>query len=135
MAVFGRKSETAKPTPATTYSGAGNITQTRKSVVGKSLCITGELFSNEQILIEGKIEGNLNVRNRVIIGKSGIVNADIDADEVVIEGTVNGNVKGHNKVEIVPEGVLNGNVVSKRVVLADGAVFKGNIDMSLKDEN
>ena len=101
-----------------------------KSIVGKTLFVKGKVFSDEEVLIEGKIEGQLHIKHRVVVGKSGIVNADIDAREVVIKGTVNGNVKGSYKVEIVPDGVLNGNIISQRVVLAEGAIFKGNIDMT-----
>lgn len=102
------------------------------SIVGKTIFIKGEVFSDEEIMVEGKIEGKLLIQHRVVVGKSGIVNADIEAREVIIKGTVNGNVKGHYKVEVIPDGVLNGNIVSQRVVLAEGAIFKGNIDMKLK---
>jgi cytoskeletal protein CcmA (bactofilin family) len=132
MAVF-RKSEPEKEV-TTTSSGSDYVPGKKQSIVGRTLFLKGELCSDEEILVEGKIEGKLDINNRVIVGKSGVVNADIEARDVVIKGTVNGNVKGQNKVEIVPEGVLNGNIVSKRVVLAEGAKFKGNIDMSLTDE-
>ncbi|MCP5054626.1 MAG: polymer-forming cytoskeletal protein [bacterium] len=138
MAVFGKKSETVKTTPTTSNSpGSRNIPEARGSlsVVGRTLSIKGELFSDEEVFVEGKIEGKLNVKNKVIVGKTGEVNAEIEAHEVVIKGTVNGNVKGRYKVEIIPEGVLNGNIVSQRVVLAEGAIFKGNIDMTLREGN
>lgn len=108
--------------------------QRTTSVIGKTLLIKGEIASDEEVLVEGTIEGKLNIKHRVIVGKSGQVNADIEAREVIIKGIVNGNVTGNYKVEIIPEGVLNGNIVSQRVVLAEGAVFKGNIDMTPKDE-
>jgi cytoskeletal protein CcmA (bactofilin family) len=100
------------------------------SFIGKNLFVKGELSSDEEVLIEGKIEGKLNVRHKVIIGKNGTVNADIDAREVIIIGTVNGNVTCSYKIEIVAEGVLNGNIIARRVKMADGALFKGNIDMT-----
>lgn len=131
MAVFGKKIETEKPE---TYSSIGTTTRST-SVVGKTLFIKGEVFSDEELLVEGNIEGKLNIKHKVVVGKNGSVTADIDAREVVIKGIVNGNVKGSYKVEIVPEGILNGNIVSQRVVLAEGAVFKGNIDMTPREEN
>jgi cytoskeletal protein CcmA (bactofilin family) len=132
MAAFGRKHETVKSKPTSFETHSGNREKT--SVVGKTLLIKGEMFSDEEVLIEGTIEGNLNINNRVVVGKNGVVNADIDAREVVIKGEVNGNVKGQFKVEIVPDGILNGNIISQRVVLAEGAVFKGNIDMTPRDD-
>jgi len=144
MAIFGKQKrdnvsqESYKPrepiaTTPTPRSASPTI-PTRNSVVGKTLFIKGNVFSDEEVFIEGNIEGNLYIKNRVVVGKNGVVNADIDAREVIIKGTVNGNVKGSYKVEIVPEGVLNGNILSKGVVLREGAIFKGNIDMTVKDE-
>jgi len=127
-----RKNENVKSKPTTFIA---NAEPPRKiSVIGRTLFIKGELFSDEEVLIEGKIEGKINSKHRVIVGKNGVVNADIEAREVVIEGTVNGNVMGRLKVEIIPDGVLNGNIISQRVKLADGAHFKGNIDMTPEDD-
>jgi cytoskeletal protein CcmA (bactofilin family) len=108
--------------------------ETKNSVIGKTLFIKGNIFSDEEVFIEGKIEGKLNIKNRVVVGKSGVVNADIEAQEIIVIGTVNGNVKGSQKVEIVPDGVLNGNILSKGVVLREGAIFKGSIDMTMNEE-
>ncbi len=104
------------------------------SYIGKTLVIKGKIRASEEILIDGKVDGGINVKHRVVVGKSGIIKADIEASELVIQGRVDGNVKATSKVEILPEGILNGNIVSQRVVLAEGAVFKGNIDMSMKEE-
>ncbi|MCP4216152.1 MAG: polymer-forming cytoskeletal protein [bacterium] len=132
MGVFNRKHEVERSTPATFSSSAP--VERQQSVIGKTLFIKGEVNSDEEVIIDGKIEGKLNIRHRVVVERNGVVNADIEAREVVIKGTVNGNVKGNFKVEIIPEGVLNGNIISQRVVLAEGAVFKGNIDMTVKEE-
>lgn len=104
------------------------------SIIGRTLFVKGKVACDEEVLVEGKIEGKLEINHRVIVGENGVVNADIEAKEVIIKGEVNGNVKGSYKVEIIPDGVLNGNIVSGRVVLAEGAIFKGNIDMTLKEE-
>ncbi len=129
MSVFKRQ----EPVKIDSYTAETPVGRT-KSIIGKTLLLKGKVSSDEDVHIEGKIEGQLSVEAKVVVGRTGVVDADIEAREVVIEGTVNGNVKGHNKVEIVPEGVLNGNILSQRVKLADGAVFKGSIDMTLKDE-
>lgn len=130
MAVF-KKSE---PERQSIYSTPEPVEQS-KSVIGKTLWVKGEVTSDEEVYIEGNIQGKINIKHRVVVGKNGVVNADIEAREVIIKGIVNGNVRGSYKVEIVPEGVLNGNILSQRVVLAEGAVFKGNIDMTTKEEN
>jgi cytoskeletal protein CcmA (bactofilin family) len=132
MAVF-RKQEAARQSVITNGSGIHTVLRTT-SVIGKTLLVKGEIASDEEVLVEGTVEGKLNIKHRVIVGKNGQVNADIEAREVIIKGTVNGNVNGSYKVEVIPEGVLNGNIVSQRVVLAEGALFKGNIDMTPKDD-
>jgi len=110
------------------------VSPQKMTMIGKTVVIKGKLRAAEEVVVEGKVEGSINVNHRVIIGKSGIVKADIQASEIVIHGRVDGNVSADKKVEIVPEGILNGNIIAQKVVLAEGAVFKGNIDMSAKEE-
>ncbi len=105
----------------------------KRTVIGRTLTVSGELSISEEILIEGTVDGVINSTGRVVIGRNGFVKAEVYAREVVIKGRLEGDVKGEYKVEIAPEGVLNGNIISQRVVLAEGSVFKGNIDMSVKD--
>ena len=110
------------------------INNDRPSVIGRSMKLKGNISAEEEILIEGRVDGTIKMKHNVIVGKSGKVKADITAREVIIKGEVNGNVHGTVKVEIVPGGVLNGDIISEKVVLAEGAKFKGNIDMSAKSE-
>jgi cytoskeletal protein CcmA (bactofilin family) len=130
MTVFNQKKspDPVIPSPATP------ATVNQSSLIGNTLLIKGEVFSEDEILIEGKIQGKINVKNRVIIGVNGNVEADIDAREVIIKGKVTGNVKGGQRVEIVPAGVLHGNINSPRVVIADSGVFEGNIEMHGREE-
>ena len=106
----------------------------RTSVIGRSMKLKGNISSDEEILIEGKVDGTIKMKHNVVVGKSGKVKADISAREIIIKGEVNGNVHGIVKVEIMPGGILNGDIISEKVVLAEGAKFKGNIDMSVKNE-
>jgi len=111
----------------------GSLSQ-KSSLIGDTIVINGEIESEEEIIIEGRIEGFIRSKGLVIVEKKGVVDAEIDASEVVVIGKVNGNVTGIKKVEIKPNGEVNGNIKSQRVVLAEGAVFKGNIDMSSRDK-
>ena len=106
----------------------------KTSVIGRSMKVKGNVSADEEILIEGIVEGTIKMKHNVVIGKSGKVKADIYAKEIIIRGEVNGNVNGQVKVEIVPGGILNGDIISEKVVLAEGAKFKGNIDMSIKSD-
>lgn len=134
MSVFKKNDTVATINPITPITPTISNERTT-SFIGKTLFIKGEVLSDEEVLVEGKIEGKVNVKHKVIIGKNGVVNAEIEAREVIIKGVVNGNVNGSYKVEIVPDGTLNGNIISQRVVLAEGANFKGSIDMIPKDES
>lgn len=133
MAVFKKNEALTTINPPNPITPIIAIEKT-SSFIGKSLFIKGDVLSDEEVMIEGKIEGKINVKHKVIVGKNGLVNAEIEAREIIIKGVVNGNVKCSYKVEIVPEGTLNGNIISQRVVLAEGANFKGSIDMTPKDE-
>jgi len=130
MTVFSQKKNPVPSIPASATPAVGN----QSSLIGNTLLIKGEVFSEDEILIEGKIQGKINVKNRVIIGKNGNVEADIEAREVIIKGKVTGNVKGGQRVEIVPAGVLHGNINSPRVVIADSGVFEGSIEMHGREE-
>ncbi|MBN2400530.1 MAG: polymer-forming cytoskeletal protein [Candidatus Aminicenantes bacterium] len=130
MTVFSQKKDSMQPAAMGAAPTVGN----QSSLIGKTLLIKGEVFSEDEILIEGKIQGKINVKNRVIIGTNGNVEADIEAREVVIKGKVTGNIKGGQRVEIVPAGVLNGNINAPRVVIADSGIFEGNIEMHGRDD-
>ena len=130
MTVFSQKKSPDPVIPSPATPAVGN----QSSLIGNTLLIKGEVFSEDEILIEGKIQGKINVKNRVVIGVNGNVEADIDAREVVIKGRVTGNVKGNQRVEIVAAGVLHGNINSPRVVIADSGVFEGSIEMHGRDE-
>jgi len=130
MAVFNQKKSPEPLLPAPAAALVGN----QSSLIGNTLLIKGEVFSDDEILIEGRIQGKIIVKNRLIVGKNGNVEADIEAKEVVIKGKVTGNIKGIQRVEIVPAGVLHGNINSPRVVIADSGVFEGNIEMHGREE-
>jgi cytoskeletal protein CcmA (bactofilin family) len=130
MAVFSQKKN---PEP-TAHSQAPLPANAESSLVGKTLLIKGEIFSEDEILIEGKVQGKITVKNRVVIGRGGDVEAEIEARDVVIKGKVTGNVRGSQRVEIVSEGTLHGNISSPRVVIADSGFFEGNIEMKHRDE-
>jgi len=130
MAVFNGKKTVPPPTPA---SVGPLVPDHQASLIGRTLLVKGEVLSDDEVVIEGKIEGKITVKNRVVVGKNGQVKADIEAREIVVRGRVNGNLQGHYRVEIVPEGVLNGNISAPKVVIADGAIFDGNIDMKVRE--
>lgn len=131
MAVFSQKKSTEE-VPAQAPAASGSRGQS--SLIGKTLLVKGEVFSEDEILIEGRIQGKIKVKNRVVVGRDGVVEAEIDAREIVIHGKVTGDVRGSQRVEIVPAGTLHGNIQAPRVVIADSGFFEGSIEMRPREE-
>jgi cytoskeletal protein CcmA (bactofilin family) len=101
--------------------------------IGKSLHVKGELTGSEDLVIEGKVEGSITLSGyKVTVGNSGHVSADIRAKSVVIGGQVNGSVHADERVEVSATGRMVGDIRAPRVVLVDGATFKGKVDMDAK---
>jgi cytoskeletal protein CcmA (bactofilin family) len=101
--------------------------------IGQSIEIRGELTGNEDLTIEGKVDGKIDLKDHnLTIGSNGRIKAEISAKTVVVIGEVVGNINAQDKVEIAATGSMKGDIVAPRVVLADGARFKGSIDMDGK---
>jgi cytoskeletal protein CcmA (bactofilin family) len=98
--------------------------------IGKSVIIKGELSGSEDLYLDGEVEGNIDLHNHnLVIGPNGRVRANVFAKDVVIHGKVDGNVTGVDKVELKKSALLNGDINTQRIVIEDGAFFKGSIDI------
>lgn len=97
--------------------------------IGKSVVIKGELSGSEDLYLDGEVEGSIELKqNAVTIGPNGRAKAKITAKSVVVDGKVNGNVFGSERVELRATAVVNGDIVTKRIVIAEGAFFKGSVN-------
>jgi cytoskeletal protein CcmA (bactofilin family) len=98
--------------------------------IGKSVIIKGELSGSEDLTIEGQVEGKIELRQNVLtIGANGKIKAQVFAKAVIIFGEVTGNVTATEKVDIRDNGSVDGDITSPRVAIAEGAHFRGSIDM------
>lgn len=98
--------------------------------IGKSVVIKGELSGSEDLIIEGQVEGKIELRQNVLtIGPNGKIKAQIFAKAVVVQGEVVGNITATEKVDIRDNGSVDGDITSPRVAIAEGAHFRGSIDM------
>src|SRR5437016_3562591 len=101
--------------------------------IGKSVVIKGELNGSEDLTIEGHVEGTIQLRDHVLkIGPNGRIKAQVFAKAVVVLGEMTGNVTASDKVDIRDNGSVDGDIVSPRVALAEGAHFRGSVDMQRK---
>ena len=125
-----------KPEQTVTLSAPVNsVTQTskaspKKACIGPGLTLKGELSGNEDVIIEGRVEGKVTLKGHsVIIEKSGRVDADIFASNIRVSGEVHGNLHGTAQVVLLETGRLEGNILAKGVTIEPGAQFKGSVDM------
>ncbi len=130
----------APPAPAPPAGGAPSVRpetshNMEKDVVniGKSVVIKGELNGSEDLTIEGHVEGTIQLRDHVLtIGPNGRIKAQVFAKAVIVLGEVTGNVTASDKVDIRDNGSVDGDIVSPRVAIAEGAHFRGSVDMQRK---
>jgi cytoskeletal protein CcmA (bactofilin family) len=106
-------------------------TASEPASIGKAVTIKGEIFSNEDLYIDGALEGKVELAShKLTVGANGSVKTgEIKAGAVVILGTVQGDVDAQEKVEIRKNATLTGNIKAARVVIEDGAYFKGGVDI------
>jgi cytoskeletal protein CcmA (bactofilin family) len=98
--------------------------------IGPSIQIKGELQGDEDLTIDGRVEGKIELRDHnLTVGPNGKIKADLFAKTIVIAGDVTGNAHAAERVEIAPTGRLTGDIHSPRITIADGAHFKGSVDM------
>jgi cytoskeletal protein CcmA (bactofilin family) len=98
--------------------------------IGKSVVIKGELSGSEDLTIEGNCEGRIELRDNVLtIGPNGKIRAEVFAKSVIVLGEVVGNVTASEKVDIRDNGSVDGDIISPRVAIAEGAHFRGSVDM------
>ena len=103
------------------------------ATIGPSIRIQGDLSGDEDLLVEGQVEGKIDLRqNGVTIGKSGRVRADVYGRTISVEGEVEGNLFADEQIVVRHSGRVQGNLTAPRVSLEDGAKFKGTIDMEPK---
>jgi cytoskeletal protein CcmA (bactofilin family) len=102
--------------------------------IGKSVLIRGELSGSEDLYLDGEVEGSIDLKEHSLtIGPHGRVRANVMARDVVVHGKVDGNISGTERVELKRSAVLVGDISTQRIVIEDGAFFKGAID--IKKEN
>jgi cytoskeletal protein CcmA (bactofilin family) len=99
------------------------------AAIGASMIIVGEIYSREELLVDGEVDGKLELQHRLTVGPNGKVRATIKAREVVVYGNVQGDVEVSDKITIKKNGSLVGDIRTAGIIIDDGAYFKGSIDI------
>ena len=98
--------------------------------IGKSLVIKGELSGDEDLYIDGRIEGSIELKqNSLVIGPNGKVQAGVAAGKIVVHGTMDGDLRAADRVELKKTGMVTGDIFAQRIAIEDGAYFKGKVEI------
>ena len=136
MGIFGKGNE-EKPGAAAPVATGAQAPAQRAAPSSKSACvigaqtrIKGELTGDEDVVVEGRVDGEIRIQRDLRIAPGGTVRAGVAARSVVVSGELHGDCSAQQRVEIQASGKLIGNIKAPRIVVAEGAVFRGNSDMS-----
>jgi len=99
------------------------------TIIGESILINGSLNGDEDLTVRGRVEGTLTLTRTLVVEPTGIVKAEVQVKNCVIAGVVVGNVTASESVEITKEGRMVGDIAAPRVIIVDGASFRGRVDM------
>ncbi len=102
------------------------------TVIGSSIVIDGEIAGEEPIIVQGTVKGRIAVSESVFVESAATIEADVEADTVEVAGVLTGNVTAGARVELKADSKMVGDIKSPRILIADGALFKGNIDMDVE---
>ena len=101
------------------------------ATIGKAVMIKGEIYSREDLIIDGEVERTVELQeHRLTVGPNGKVQASVKAREIVVLGSIQGNVEAADKIDIRKDARLVGDIKTARIVIEDGAYFKGSIDIT-----
>ncbi len=121
--------------PEPTTSVASGTSSKPGARIGRTLRIKGELIGTEELVIDGEVEGTVDLgESRLTIAPQGRVQADVKAREIIIEGNVRGTAHASDRLHIAKSGNVSGDLVAARVSIEDGAYFKGSIDIQKPEE-
>ena len=103
------------------------------TIIGESILISGSLAGDEDLTVRGRVEGTLTLTRTLVVEPTGMVKAEVQVKNCIIAGIVVGNVTATESVEITKEGRMVGDIAAPRVIIVDGASFRGRIDMGEVD--
>lgn len=99
------------------------------TVIGSSITIDGEISGDDQLVVHGTVKGRISVRDALVVENGGVVEATCESATITVNGTVNGDISASERAELRPNSSVVGDIRAPRILIADGASFKGNVDM------
>ncbi len=128
MALFSKEPTT--PTPSRPQPRSGEPQQAVSGTYfGPNVTIDGAVTGSESVLVEGTIKGTINLTNDIRIGTKARIEATVHARNVTVEGRLTGDISADERVELVASATVDGNIKAPKIIVAEGAKFRGNVDM------
>ena len=145
MSIFGKPPDPSKPAepvapgrpaPPPPPSSAPGAPPARPGtcVIGAKTTIKGEITGDEDLLIEGNVEGQVRITRDLRVAPGGVLKATVEAQSLIVSGEIVGDCQATGRVEIQATGRLTGNIRAPKIVIAEGAMFRGNSDMTGRKE-
>lgn len=126
-----REINTTMSSPTRPFESEPSSPRGGSAALGKNVTVKGQIFAREDLTIDGEVEGTVECQeHRLTIGPNARVQAGLKAREIIIHGSIQGNVDATDKIDIKKEAKLVGDIKTSRIVIEDGAYFKGSIDIS-----
>lgn len=132
MSIFSREGSKPSNPPAPSHhepSPAGRPPAAKATLIAAGTEVHGEVSGGTDLMVEGHLEGRVELDATLVVGREGRVQGQIQARVVRVDGKVHGNIRAQERVEVTPSGSLEGDIAAARVVIAEGAFFKGNVEM------
>jgi cytoskeletal protein CcmA (bactofilin family) len=129
MALFSKDPPSQQPAPRPQPRGNEPQAPFHGTFFGPNITIDGTVSGSEAVLIEGTVRGKINLTNDLRIGTKARVEATVHAKNVTIEGRLNGDVSAEDRVELIASATVDGNIKAPKIVVAEGAKFRGSVDM------
>jgi cytoskeletal protein CcmA (bactofilin family) len=104
-------------------------------IIASKTVIKGEITGDEDVIVEGNVEGQIRITRDLRVGANGVVKATVEAQSIIVSGELVGDCQASVRVEIQATGRLTGNIRAPKIVIAEGAMFRGNSDMSARKDD
>ena len=129
MALFSKETSPTAPAPQPRASSQGQLGGT---LIGPNIVIEGTISGSETTVIDGTVKGEINLSSDLRVGPKGRVEAKVQVRNIVVEGRVTGEIIASDRVELIAGSQVDGNIKAPKIIVAEGAKFRGNVDMGSK---
>lgn len=129
MALFSKETSPTAPAPQPRASSQGQLGGT---LIGPNIVIEGTISGSETTVVDGTVKGEINLTSDLRVGPKGRVEAKVQVRNIVVEGRVTGEIIASDRVELIAGSQVDGNIKAPKIIVAEGAKFRGNVDMGSK---